>query len=291
VASRVLITGISGFTGPYLRAALEARNHHVVGIAERGGDKRLDLLDEQAVDRFFAVNPFDYVVHLAAISFVAHNRAADYYRVNVLGTAYLLEALLRHQPSIKKVIIASSANVYGRPGRLPADESLPLAPTSHYGVSKVATELMAQQWFGRLPILVTRPFNYTGVGQASKFVLAKVVGAFRDRAEELELGDTSVVREFMDVRDVAEVYARLLGGAAAGEIVNVCSGKGYRLDHVLGRLSSLTGQTIGIQRAESLLRGNEIPELVGSPRKLESMLGGNLLFRPLDETLRWMLEA
>lgn len=262
----------------------------MVGLADHAGraDRVVDLLDAAAVRRFVEAESFDYVVHLAAVSFVAHETAADYYRVNVLGTLNLLEALAAVPGKPKKVVLASSANVYGRPARSPVDESAVPAPMNHYGVSKLAMELMAGTWFARLPILITRPFNYSGVGQSPKFVLPKVVGHFRERAKTIELGDTAVVREFMDVRDVAEVYAALLECPAASQAVNLCAGQGYRLDEILDKLRSLTGAAPRIERAPALMRSNEIPHLVGSPARLKSLLP-SARFRPLDETLRWML--
>ncbi len=290
---RVLITGISGFTGPYVRAELERRGYEVTGLSDHAGtaaDKTVDLLDAAALGRFLEAEAFGYVIHLAAISFVAHDNASDYYRVNVLGALNLLEALARAKRPPKKIVLASSANVYGRPARIPVDESAPPAPLNHYGVSKYAMEMMARLWFDRLPILITRPFNYSGVGQSPKFVFAKIVKHFRDRAKEFELGDTSVVRELMDVRDVAAIYAGLLESKAAGDVVNLCAGKGYRVDDVLEKLRALTGEAPRVQRAAGLMRGNEIPELVGSPAKLKTIVP-QANFRALDETLQWMLAA
>jgi nucleoside-diphosphate-sugar epimerase len=119
-------------------------------------------------------------------------------------------------------------------------------------------------------------------------VLPKLAAHFRRRAPEIELGDTSVVREFMDVRDAAAVYVRLLECSAAGDVVNLCSGTGYRLDRVLDTLRRLSGHDLKVRTSPSLMRGNDIPELVGSPAKLSSLLG-QPAFRPLEETLRWML--
>jgi GDP-6-deoxy-D-talose 4-dehydrogenase len=292
VAGRVLVTGADGFTGPHVRAALERRGYQVSGISrfepKRASDAKLDLLDAAALRAHIkAIRP-EYVVHLAAITFVAHEDAAEIYRVNLLGSLHLLEALAGAGTPLKKVILASSANVYGRPARMPVEESAPPAPVSHYGVSKYAMELMAARWFGVLPILLVRPFNYTGAGQDPKFVLPKIVEHFRRRAPQIELGDTSVVREFMDVRDVGEAYAGLLESDAAAEAVNLCSGVGHRLDAVLATLQEITGFAPAIARSAALMRGNEIPQLVGSNARL-MRLCPQLAFRPLRETLSWML--
>jgi len=281
-AGRVLITGAGGFTGPYVCSALEQRGYGVFGATGA-----IDLLDPDAIGGLLAKQSFDYVVHLAALSTIAHERAEDYYRVNLLGTLNLLEALARRGKP-KKIILASSANVYGRPARVPVEESATPAPLNHYAVSKLAMEMMARLWFGRLPILIVRPFNYSGVGQSANFVLPKIIGAFRSGSAEVELGDIAVAREFMDVRDVAQAYVRLLECDAAGEVVNLCAGRAVRLAEVLERLTALTGRAPALRRGAALVRGNEVPALVGSPEKLLRLVAG-LTFRPLDDTLRWML--
>ena len=290
---RVLITGASGFTAPYVRAALESRGYQVMGVSDHAGnaaDATVDLLDAAALGRLVERESFDYVIHLAAVSHVVHDNAADYYRVNLIGSLHLLEALARARHPVKKIVLASSANVYGRPARIPVDETAAPAPLNHYGVSKYAMELMARLWFDRLPILITRPFNYSGVGQSEKFVFAKIVRHFRERAPQIELGDTSVVREFMDVRDVAAAYVGLLESPVASDVVNICTGTGYRVDEVLDRLRAISGAAPRMQRAQALMRGNEIPALVGAPGKLRAIVP-QATFRPLAESLQWMLGA
>ena len=291
---KVLITGIEGFTGRYLRKVLEGQGYDVHGITrhepEEPADSKIDLLDHAALSRHVQTLRPDYFIHLAGITFVAHDDAAEIYNVNLIGTLNLLEAIARAGAPVKKIVLASSANVYGRPSRSPVDESMHAAPVNHYGVSKYAMELMAARWFDRLPILLVRPFNYTGVGQDVKFLIPKLVKSFRERSAGIDLGDTTVVREFMDVRDVGEVYGRLLASAGTSETVNLCSGIGHRVDAVLGKLHRLTGFTPTIRRSETLIRGSEIPELVGSADKL-MRLCQQIQFRPLEETLSWMLGA
>lgn len=289
---RVLITGIEGFTGRYLRTALQQRGYEVHGITRHepreSADTKVDLLDRSMVSRHVEGVWPDYVIHLAAITFVTHDDAAEIYSVNLIGSLNLLEAIARAGVPVKKIVLASSANVYGRPARSPVDESAPAVPVSHYGVSKYAMELMAARWFDRFPILLVRPFNYTGVGQDAKFIIPKLVKCFRERIPKVELGDTSVVREFMDVRDVCRAYAQLLDSNAISDTVNISSGVGHGLDDVLKNLHELTGFIPEIRPTEALFRGNEIPELVGSADRLMGLCP-ELRFRSLEETLSWML--
>lgn len=137
---------------------------------------------------------------------MGHADARAFYDVNLFGTLNLLEALTALPELPRKVLIASSANIYGTPGIEVIDESVCAAPVNHYACSKLAMEHMVRTWFDRFPIVMTRPFNYTGVGQDEKFLIPKIVSHFKRRAPKIELGNLDVSRDFSDVRDVAAAY-------------------------------------------------------------------------------------
>ncbi len=172
-----------------------------------------------------AVQP-DCIVHLAAITFVPHGDPLEIYQTNLFGTFNLLDAILAVGLRPRKILLASSANVYGNPSVEVIDETLCPAPVNHYAMSKLAMEHMARTYQDRLPILMTRPFNYTGPGQDQHFLLPKIVGCYRRRQPVIELGNLDVIRDFSDVRFVVEAYRRLLDSDVAGETVNICSGVG-----------------------------------------------------------------
>ncbi len=111
----------------------------------------------------------DYVIHLAALSYVARNDSTGFYAVNTVGTTNLLEAIVTAKLNLRRVVIASSANVYGNATVEPITEATPPAPVNHYAASKLAMEVMVRTYADRFPIVLTRPFNYTGVGQTETF--------------------------------------------------------------------------------------------------------------------------
>ena len=149
------------------------------------------------------------VVHLAALAFVAEQDPALFYQVNVIGTRNLLEALCNQSTHSECTILASSANVYGNSELEIISESSPTRPANDYAVSKLTMEYLAKTYCDKLPITITLPFNYTGVGQSDRFLIPKIVKHFKKRAPVIELGNLDVAREFSDVRDVALIY-RLL---------------------------------------------------------------------------------
>ena len=282
----VLLTGAAGFTGQYVRNGLERLGCRVIDPeAEEGG---FDLRKPDDVRGVVRRQPFDYVIHLAAQSFIAQADSAAFYAVNTVGSSNLLAELADSGQRLRKVIVASSANVYGNAIRSPIDESLPPAPVNHYACSKLAMEHMAATFMDRLPVVITRPFNYTGVGQAPHFLIPKLVAHFARRLPSISLGNLDVERDFSDVRAVANAYIRLLASDVVGETLNICSGVGHSLRSVLQALQEITNHSIRISVDPSLVRRSEVARLVGDPGRLRHAVGP-LGFDDFHETLVWMV--
>lgn len=291
---RALITGISGFTGRYVAAELEQAGWEVFGFGSNPAEGRdryfqIDLADDDRLRKTLADIQPQLVIHLAAIAFVGHGSADAFYTTNLIGSRNLLDAIASAaEPEC--VILASSANVYGNTteGTLP-ETTLP-NPANDYAVSKIAMEYMAHTWMNRLPLLITRPFNYTGVGQAENFLLPKIVAHFRARADSIELGNLDVWRDFSDVRAVAEAYRRLAEKRPVGQIFNLASGRTYSLREIVGLCETITGHAIDLRVNPAFVRANEVRSLCGDPARLRAAIG-DWSSPPLESTLRWMLEA
>lgn len=297
---RALVTGLRGFTGQYMAGELAAAGYRVFGtvmpresreLCEPGTDVlAVDLCDRPAVAAMVEKVQPDVVVHLAGIAFVGHSDVEQIYRVNVLGTRNLLEALAGacHKPSA--VLLASSANIYGNARVAVIDESVAPAPANDYAVSKLAMEYMARLWMDRLPIIIARPFNYTGLGQAENFLLPKIMSHFRRRERRIELGNLAIARDFSDVRTVARSYRRLLAEAPAGEAFNVCSGRSHSLAEVIDMASEIAGYRIEVEVNPAFVRTNDMLTLTGSNARLAGVIGP-IESPPLYDTLRWMYEG
>lgn len=291
---RALLTGRSGFTGQYVAKELERRGYEVFGLSSKEEmddphSLQVDLLDRNAITEAVSEIAPDAVIHLAAISYVAHGDVDEIYRVNVVGTRNLLSALagLGKVPEI--VVLASSANIYGNTDVEPITEDTTPAPANDYAVSKLAMEFMARLWMDKLPIVITRPFNYTGVGQSERFLIPKIVSHFACGADEIELGNTDVYRDFSDVRDVALAYADIVARKCVGQILNICSGVGLSLEQVLSHMARIAGREIRVRVNPAFVRENEVKRLRGSTARLHGEIAYSA--RPIEQTLNWMYSS
>lgn len=279
---KILLTGAAGFTGLFFRSQAEAAGHQVVYL-------QADLTDKQALlAEVVAVMP-DAVVHLAAISFVGHADESAIYGVNVVGTTNLLTSLTMLSTPPKTVLLASSANVYGNAEIIPIKEEQIAAPINHYAMSKLAMELMARTYANRLSIVIVRPFNYIGPGQAPQFLIPKLIRHFSQKAEEIELGNLEIEREFNDVRMVCNAYLRLLSKGVPGQTYNVCTGATYTLMDLIVILSNITSHKVKVRINPDYVRPNELRRLCGDPTKIQQTIGVLQKYELID-TLTWMLK-
>lgn len=278
---RILLTGASGFTGRHFLALAKKNNCEVFALQS-------DLVDRDALFSEVRLAVPTHVLHLAGISAVTHSNLESFYQVNVLGTQNLLSALSALPNKPDRIVLASSANIYGNSSRSPLVETDCPQPVNHYAISKLAMEYMARSLFASLPIVIARPFNYTGPGHDMRFVIPKLVDHFQKRAHEIDLGNLDIYREYNDVRVVSQVYFGLLERGNTGEIYNIASGRAFSLTEVLRTLEALTNHAVRVNVNPQYVRQNEIATLRGSPEKIESLLG-KLSHPSLEKTLDWML--
>ena len=141
----------------------------------------------------------------------------------------------------------------------------------------------------RVPSVIVRPFNYTGVGQSDQFIIPKIVSHTQSRAAEIELGNLEVARDFNDVRFFAEAVARLLETPKAnGQTVNICSGRAVMLTELLDLVAKLSGHKMEVRTNPSFVRAQEVGRLWGDDRLLQKLVGP-ISGPSLSETLDWML--
>lgn len=298
---RVLITGIDGFVASHLADhILKVRpDVAIYGTVRRMADRKnmehlqskvqlmdMELTDMNSVNHvMIAVKP-DKVFHLAAQSYVptSWTAPAQTLESNVIGTANILEAVRANAPGAF-VQIAGSSEEYGlvHPEECPITEDHPLRPLSPYGVSKVAADRLGYQYahsYG-MNVLITRSFNMTGPRRGIDFVdsnwASQIVQIERYHQKPIVYhGNLEAIRDFTDVRDSVRAYWMLseLKKNHNGDVVQVCTGKGHRMDDVLVTLIKMSNHKTPIVHKldPARARPSDVPRLVGSNKRLRSLI-------------------
>lgn len=235
---KVVIVGASGFVGGYLARELESAGHTVV----KADLPELDLLNAAQVDALIESHKPDAVVNLAAISSVGASwKKPDLtISVNVNGTLNLLEAVRKHTPQAKTLLIGSAEEYAVPAGETKLKETDPLEASNPYGISKIAQENFAQLYRKKygMNIVCTRSFNHTGVGQTTTFALPSFVKQVAEidrsgKPGKIFVGNLSAWRDFSDVEDVVHVYRMLLENENEFDIYNVGSGIVNKIENLL----------------------------------------------------------
>jgi GDP-4-dehydro-6-deoxy-D-mannose reductase len=164
---------------------------------------------------------------------------------------------------------------------LPLTEDHPLKPLSPYAVARVAQEMLSKIYADGYSedIVMTRSFNHIGPGQKDIFVISsfakKLVSLKKINSTDntIVTGNLSIVRDFVDVRDVVRAYYLLFKKGRKGEIYNICSGNGFVLEDIIYMMSNLLEMEIKIKEDQSLIRPNENKKVVGSNKKIKNELG------------------
>jgi len=297
MAEKALITGITGFVGSHLAEFLLAKGVEVHGIKRwrsrtdnidhiRG---KLHLHDADMRDLHSLIVTVDesrpdYIFHLASQSFVpmSWKAPADTLDTNITGTVHLFEAVRKSRLD-PKIQVAGSSEEYGlvHPDEVPITEKNQLRPLSPYGVSKVATDLLAFQYFRSygLKTVITRAFNHTGPRRGEVFVTSN----FAKQIAEIELGlrepvimvgNLDAQRDFTDVRDVVRAYWLALQKCPPGEQYNICSEKARRIKDVLDLLLSLSRKKkIAVREDPARMRPSDVEVLLGDCSKFKKATG------------------
>jgi nucleoside-diphosphate-sugar epimerase len=277
---KVLITGASGFIGSYIIKEKKKKNIDFINISNvinncKYPDKTvlLSLSDKDGLIR--AINDFkpDAVLHLAAIASPTHKNSIEIYDVNVCGTENLLDAIRKTCTNGVRVILFSTAGVYGNQNREFLKETDVICPVNHYSSSKAVMEFMSHNYNDCMDIRVVRPFNIIGPGQSLNFIVPKLVNAFKTRQPEVELGNLSAIRDFISVKFCAcAVIEFLLFESAEYRIINICSGVGNTVQEISDVLSRITGFLPKVKVSDDIVRHNEIWRLVGSTKRIDKIM-------------------
>ena len=226
----------------------------------------------------------NYILHLASYSSVAFSwqHPVKSFQNNTNIFLNVLEAVHSVNPSIRILSVGSSEE-YGElaQGQGKFSEEDTLHPVSPYAVARVSQEMLSRVYakgYG-LDIVMTRSFNHIGPGQKEIFVVASFAKRLVEMKKQnvatpkLMTGDISVIRDFVDVRDVVRAYDGLLKKGRKGEIYNICRGVGYSLKELVQQMASILEMEVLTETDERLIRPNDNKVIIGSNEKIKRDIG------------------
>ena len=314
--NRIIITGFSGFVSRHFLNYLyeNKKEYQVLGAdinepkldLEEYSDvlditfKKCDMLDEEAVNDMVSEFAPDYILHLAAFSSVAYSweHPAECFNNNTRIFLNLTNAVR----SLKKkcrILSVGSSEEYGNVSKdqLPLKESMNLKPVSPYAVARVSQEMMSKVFVDSfdMDIVLTRSFNHMGPYQDERFVIPSFIRRILDVKEggretgTIETGDTTIIRDFVDVRDVVRAYYGLLMEGTPGEVYNICKGEGVALSEIISEISDIVGVDIVGKVNPEYVRPDDNRQIIGCSDKIKNDIGWEAQI-PIRQTLTDMIE-
>ena len=313
---RFLITGFSGFVGRHFLQYLYDKNEttEVFGIDIRKpvfdtsvyadrlkiSFKEVNLLDKESLKAVLESFRPQYILHLASFSSVAFSwQHPEESFVNNTNIFLNMTGILKELQLPCRVLSIGSSEEYGNvlPKHLPLKEDMQLQPVSPYAVARVSQEMLSKVFVDsyHLDIILTRSFNHIGPWQDERFVVPSFIRRIlniRDAGLSkgtIETGDTTIIRDFVDVRDVVNAYYMLLTEGTPGEIYNICSGTGIALSDIIDQIADIVGVKVSTKVNSEYVRPNDNRVVVGSHEKITTELGWQPVIK-WEQTLRDMVE-
>jgi GDP-4-dehydro-6-deoxy-D-mannose reductase len=299
-----LVTGATGFAGSHLVEHLLQFHPAVAAWGRPGGTsikpsdariawREVDVLDREAVAAALAELGPSAVYHCAGSAHVGDSWSEPVrpLQVNVLGTHHVLDGLARAGLD-PPVLVTGSAMIYRRSAGSIREED-PIGPATPYGVSKLAQEMLACRSQIR-PVYIVRPFNHAGPRQSSTYVtssFARQIAEIEAQMREpvLRVGNLESRRDITDVRDTVRAYRLLVARGQPRRPYNVCSGRAYRIRHLLDALVGLARIRITVEIDQSRFRPLDNPVILGDPSRVADETGWTAEL-PIERTLRDLLD-
>jgi GDP-4-dehydro-6-deoxy-D-mannose reductase len=314
-SDRYLITGFSGFVSKHFIDYLETNKiaAHIIGIDINAIDfditkyvyvkcefEKIDLLNKTEVERIIDKFKPNYVLHLASFSSVALSwkKPVESFTNNTNIFLNLIDTIrLANIPC--RILSIGSSEEYGNMESKDSHllEEHPLKPISPYAVARVSQEMLSKVYVNsyNMDIIMTRSFNHIGTHQKDIFVIpsfAKQLIALKESGssvKELTTGDTSIIRDFVDVRDVVEGYYLLFKKGKKGQIYNICSGNGTSLNDVIQKMAAILDIHVTQKVDANLVRPNDNKIIIGSNKKIKNDTGWENKF-VLEQSLKDIIE-
>jgi len=255
---------------------------------------QINLLDYSTLETAIISFSPTYIIHLASFSSVAKSwdEPINSFINNTNIFLNLVEIIRKNNIPCRLLSVGSSEEYGNVPSDcIPIKESVQLNPVSPYAVARVSQEMLAQCYVSsyKLDIVLTRSFNHIGPEQRDVFVIPSFIKQIleniktgQSRNIKLFTGDVSLVRDFLDVRDVVKAYYLLLEKGVPGELYNICSGTGRSIKEIIDILSNLLDVQIDVEVDKEKIRPSDNKIIIGDNFKIHNLTGWQPQFTITD---------
>jgi len=312
---KILVVGGAGYIGSHMVKMLSLAGHHVVTLdnlsngyrdAVKYGDfVEGDIADSVLLDKLFAENQFDGVMHFASYIQVGESveKPSMYYRNNVTNTQVLLDAMVEHD--IKSFIFSSTAATFGEPEYTPIDEKHPQAPINPYGHSKLMVEQILADFdhaYG-LKSVSLRYFNAAGADPDGELgerhipethlipLVLQAASGRRDSitvfGDDYDTPDGTCIRDYIHINDLCSAHLLALEYLVNGgetKAYNMGNGEGYSIKELIDVAKSVTGNDFTVVMGER--RDGDPARLVADSKLLQSELSWKPEYPGLETIIR-----
>ena len=292
---KILITGSEGFIGSHLTEYLLQKKYKISALVyynsfqsngwldniEPKLFKKINIIYGDLRDKSFLIEiskKHDAIIHLGALIAIPYSYVApdSYVQTNILGTLNILEAAKIN--NIKKIIITSTSEIYGRSKKFPIKEYYSVDPRSPYSATKISADQIALSYFYsyNLPVTIIRPFNTVGPRQSQRAVIPTIINQFIDNKKSLKLGSLDTRRNFNSVFDIVRGFELSLKTKKniAGEVINLGSSFEIAIKDLVKLISKIKKKKLEIVSEKKRIRPNEseVLRLTASNIKAKKLL-------------------
>ena len=285
---KCLVTGASGFIGSHLVEFLLACGHDVYGLSRRPNDRSsdrrgftfltCDILDSKRLSKLVAEIGPERVFHVAAQSSpeISWADPKGTFKTNVFGTLNLLDAIRAVSLRPRIEVFCSSGEYATSSNGAPVREDSCLRPSNPYALSKVSQDQLCVLYgeVYKLSIVRLRPFFIIGPGKTgdvtSDFARG-IVKIERGLENSLKVGSLEPIRDFLPIKDALVAFDLVAERGVAGEVYNICSGRGYEIGQILQLLKAQAKTWIEIQQDQALFRLLDERVKIGDNNKIRGL--------------------
>lgn len=281
---KIILIGSRGFIGRYINLEL-IRNRNF--IIYEGYKEKINICKKRSFETALNKIKPDYIINTAAFSHLDPIPNSEIFKINCNAVIDMIEILekIKFQG---KFINTSSALIYGNSSKRKISETDNYNSKYVYAIAKAAVDSIIDELDSELNIISARPFNCIGVGHRNNYLVPKIIHHFKNKKKSITLGNINSNRDYIDVRDVARMYYKIMLTKKKLRSYNLCSGKSYSAKDIIRIVEGITGHNITIVSQKKLLRSIDNDNICGNNSRIKS-LGFNYKFN-INATLAWMIK-